>query len=111
MVGYIKKNLQEYNHIKSKQIQTCPYSLAPKQFETEVQAPLFPDTSPIYNEKGIQCIQQIVEKILYYARAIDMTILMALSAIATEQTKVTKTRMKKCTQLLDYLAYHSDAKD
>jgi hypothetical protein len=32
MPGYIKKKLQEYNHVKTLQgIQTCPYSPAPKQ--------------------------------------------------------------------------------
>jgi hypothetical protein len=38
---------------------------------------------------------------LYYARAVDPTVLMPLNDIATEQTKA--------TQLLDYLATHPDA--
>ena len=39
-----------------------------------------------------------------------MTVLMALSTIAIEQTKATEKTMVKCCQLLDYLAYHSEAK-
>jgi hypothetical protein len=39
-----------------------------------------------------------------------MTVLMALSSIAVEQTKATERTMEKCTQLLDYLAGHVDAK-
>ena len=39
-----------------------------------------------------------------------MTVLMALSSIAVEQTKATERTMEKCTQLLDYLAGHADAK-
>ena len=39
-----------------------------------------------------------------------MTVLMTLSTLAIEQTKATKTTLKKCFQLLDYLAYHSTAK-
>jgi hypothetical protein len=39
-----------------------------------------------------------------------MTVLMALSTIAMEQTKATEKTMAKCVQLLDYLAHHSDAK-
>ena len=35
---------------------------------------------------------------------------MALSSIAVEQTKATEQKMDKCTQLLDYLAGHADAK-
>jgi hypothetical protein len=38
-----------------------------------------------------------------------MTVLMALSTIVVEQTKVTEKTMVKCSQLLDYLAYHADA--
>ena len=39
-----------------------------------------------------------------------MTVLMALSSIAVEQMKATEQTMEKCTQLLDYLAGHADAK-
>jgi hypothetical protein len=47
--------------------------------------------------------------ILYYARAVDMTVLMALSTIANKQTKASEKTLEKCTQLLDHLALHSDA--
>jgi hypothetical protein len=46
---------------------------------------------------------------LYYARAVDITVLMALSSIAIEQTKGTASTMAKAKQLLDYLATHPDA--
>ncbi len=39
-----------------------------------------------------------------------MTVLMALSAIAVEQTKATTKTLGKCMQLLDYLASNSEAK-
>jgi hypothetical protein len=47
---------------------------------------------------------------LYYARVVDMTILMALSSIAVEQTQVTEKTMERCIQLLNYLASNSKAK-
>ena len=53
MPGYIKK-LQEYNHVQSKRIQTCPYTPAPKQFGSEVQRPLPLDNSPPPWQKGHQ---------------------------------------------------------
>ncbi len=110
MPGYIAKKLQEYNHVRAKTKQTCPYTPAPKQFGSEAQRPLPPDVSPLLDKKGIKRVQQIVGSILYYARAVDMTVLMVLSTIAIEQTKATEKTMAKCVQLLDYLAYHSDAK-
>ncbi len=39
-----------------------------------------------------------------------MTVLMALSMIASEQTKGTKNTMEKAYQVLDYLAMHPDAR-
>ncbi len=50
--------------------------------------------------KEIQCI---IGSILYYARAIDITVLMALSSIAIKQTKVTPNTMKKPNSSLTIL--------
>ena len=47
---------------------------------------------------------------LYYGRAVDNTILPALSAIASEQANGTERTMEKTIQLLDYLATHPAAK-
>jgi hypothetical protein len=110
MPGYIEKKLQEYKHITSKTIQNCPYSPTHKQFGSEAQRPLPPNSTPRLNKKGIKRVQQIVGSILYYARAVDMTVLMALSTIAIEQTKATEQTLARCFQLLDYLSHHSRAK-
>jgi hypothetical protein len=45
---------------------------------------------PPLDKKGIKQVQQIVGSILYYARALDMIVLMALSTIAIDQMKATK---------------------
>ncbi len=110
MPGYIKMKLQEYKHIMPKKLQTCPYLPEPKKFGTEAQAPLPNNSTPKLNENGIKRVQKIVGSILYYARAVDMTVLIALSSIAVIQTKATEKTMARCTQLLDYLLGHVDAK-
>ncbi len=53
-------------------------------------------------------MQQIVGSILYYARVVNMTVLMALSTIASEQTKGMEHTMEKTYHVLDYLAMHSN---
>jgi hypothetical protein len=68
------------------------------------------DTTPKLDDKGVKQVQQIVRSIFYYARAVNMTVLMALSSIAVEKKKATEQTMKRCTQLLDYLAGHADVK-
>jgi hypothetical protein len=110
MPGYVKNELQELGHIKPKNPQTYPYSPEPKKFGTEAQAPLPTDISPKLDAKGIKSVQQIVGSILYYARAINMTVLKALSSIAVEQTKASDKTIARCTQLLDYLSHSADAK-
>jgi hypothetical protein len=110
MPGYIKKKLQEYKHLLPGRIQNCPYSPKPKQFGSDAQAPLVPDETALLDARGIKRIQQIVGSILYYARAVDMTILMALSSIAVEQMKATEKTMGHCIQQLDYLASNLEAK-
>ena len=51
-------------------------------------------------DKEIKQVQKIVRSILYYARAVDMTVLMALSTIVSEE---------KAYQVLDYLVTHPNA--
>jgi hypothetical protein len=46
--------------------------------------------------------------ILYYAWAVNMTVLKALSSIAVDQTEASDKTMARCTQLLDYLLHNAD---
>ncbi len=101
MLGYIKKKLQEYKHLLPGRIQNCPYSPEPKKFGSYAQASLMPDATPMLDAGGTKQIQQIVGSILHYARAVDTTVLIALSSIAVEQTKATEKTMGRCMQLLD----------
>ncbi len=109
MPGYIKKLLHKYNHKMAKKPQHCPFTPAPKQYRAEAQAPLPNNISPKLSAAEIKEIQRIVGSILYYARAVNSTVLMALSSIASKQTKGTTNTMDKTKQLLDYLATHPDA--
>jgi hypothetical protein len=68
-----------------------------------------PDESPRAGPDGISKVQKVVGSILYYARAVDMTVLMSLSTIASEQAKATNHTIETTEQLLDYLATHPDA--
>jgi hypothetical protein len=93
-----------------KKLQMCPYSPEPKKFGTEAQALLPNNSTPKLDKNCIKHVQKIVGSISYYARAVDMTVLIALSSIAVEQTKAMKKAMAQCTQLLDYLSGHANAK-
>jgi hypothetical protein len=89
--------------------QHCPYAPAPKQYGAKAQAPLPVDITPKLSPEEIKEIQRVIGSILYYAQAIDITVLMAFSSIAIEQSKGTTNTMEKAKQLLDYLATYPNA--
>jgi len=86
MRGYIKKQLLKYKHIL-RRIQHCPYSPEPKKYGADAQSPLTTDETRKLTDAEIKEVHKIVWSILYYARVVDLTVLMALSTIASEQRK------------------------
>ena len=66
-----------------------------------MQDPLPKDTSDRVNKKRVNIIQQVIGGVLYYARAVDLTVLAALSSIASEKACATKDTEKRVSQLLD----------
>ena len=69
-----------------------------------------PDELAKLDKDGIKRIQSICGSFLYYARAVDPTILPALNEIATQQASPTLETNKKVTMLMDYLATYPNAK-
>jgi hypothetical protein len=83
MPGYIQKQLQKYKHASPLHPQHCPYAPLPKQYGSEAQHPLPLEKSQPLSEKDIKHVQQVIRSILYYARTVNLTVLMALSTIAS----------------------------
>ena len=57
----------------------------------------------------IKHLQKIVGTFLFYSRAVDPTMLTALSIITTEQTQGTDTTKQKAEHFLSYAATHPNA--
>ncbi len=104
----VKKQLTKYSHIGPLKPQHCPYEPNPIKYGKDNQAPSPLDKSPCLNKAQKKCIQQIVGSFLYYARAVDPTILMALSEIALQQAAPTENTMERVNQFLDYMWTHPD---
>jgi hypothetical protein len=77
-------------------------------YGAKTQYPTKYETPPL-TAKQCLTIQKVTESVLYYARAVDPTMVMPLNDIATEQTKTTEKTQATANQLLDYLATHPDA--
>jgi hypothetical protein len=67
------------------------------------------DERPPLTAKQCLTIQKVTGSVLYYARAVDPTVLMPLNDITTEKTKATEKTQSATNQLLHYLATHPDA--
>jgi hypothetical protein len=109
MVKYVMKQMTKYGHVAPLKPQHCPYSPNPIKYGKDNQAPSPLDDSPLLDAAGKKRVQQIVGSFLYYARAVDPTILMALSEISSQQSAPTENTMKRVNQFLDYMWTHPDA--
>ena len=67
------------------------------------------DDSTRLSPQAIKQLQQIVGTFLFYARAVDPTMLTALSIIATEQSQGTHTMKEKAEHFLTYATTHPNA--
>ena len=110
MPGYVKKQLTRYAHPSPKRRRNTPYDPAPVILGKAAQDLPPADESPPLDEKGKKRVQQVVGSFLYYGRAVDLTILMALSEIAGQQANPTEKTMERVDQFLDYMHTHPDAK-
>ncbi len=82
MLGYIATALKEYQHTALTVPQNAPYNAAAIQYGAKVQRVETNTLAPLSKSK-IKHVQDIVGTLLYYAWAINPTLLAALSAIAT----------------------------
>ncbi len=78
-------------------------------YGTTVQYAKPEDTSRKLSPQEKKFIQEVIGVLLYYGRAVNSTMLTALSAIASAQAEPTEDTMKHCKLFLDYTATHQDA--
>jgi hypothetical protein len=107
--GYVQRKLIKYGHKKPARPQHSPYLSAPIQYGAKIQSPMAPDTTTPLSDAQIKRVQDIVGSFIWYGRASDPTLMAALSAIGSRQTKGTEKVMAAAHHLLDYLATHPDA--
>jgi hypothetical protein len=67
------------------------------------------DTSSPLTSEEVKYVQEVADTLLFYTRAVDSTILPALSAIATKQANPTEKTRATIKQLLDYCAMQDKA--
>jgi hypothetical protein len=67
-------------------------------------------TSLALSDKEINKLQQLTGTLLYYARAVDPTLLMPINVLASEQSAATNVTADKVIKLLNYCHTHPESK-
>jgi hypothetical protein len=109
MPGYIERALQRFTHPLPTRPQHSPHAWTKPIYGAKIQYAAPDDDSPLLDTADIKCVQEILGTLLFYARAVDNTMLTAIGAIATQQSKGTKQTMQAIVQLLNYCATHPNA--
>ena len=109
MPDYVKHALHEFQHPAPKRPEHSPSKWTAPIYGAKIQYAPPLDDGQILSPKEITQVQKVVGKLLYYALAVDNTILVILGDLASAQTKSTQTTVKAITHLLNYMATHPEA--
>ena len=108
MKDYVQDALRVLKHMIPKQHYKAPSLMERPVYGAKIQY-VKEDISPPLSTKQIKYIQQATGKLLYYARAIDNTMLHALNEISIGSTRGTTATMKAMTHLLNYASSNPNA--
>jgi hypothetical protein len=104
MKNYIRDLLLKVGHTPPAKPQLAPHkhrkiTYGAKEQHTHVASP-----SPKLDPKGVKRVQEIVGALLFYGRAVDNKLLVAINAIGIQQATATEATNEAVATLLDYLA-------
>ena len=108
MPNYLKEALHKFQHPKPPCPQNPPHVWKAPTYGTKIQYASDADRYPMFPPKSIHLVQQIVGTLLYYAIAVDTTMLVALGNLSSQQSKVTKQTYDATLCLLNYADYNPD---
>jgi hypothetical protein len=103
MDGYVEQALRELEHSFPSKPYTSPSYCGTPFYSAKPQLATV-DDSPTLPTSKIRYIQRAIGKLLFYARAIDLTMLHALNEIARAASKGTEATLRATKYLLNYAA-------
>ena len=84
MPGYVEQSLLRFKHQLPLKPQHQPYPHVPPKYGAKQQFPKHEYESPLLDKSGKKVVQEVCGTLLYYAQAVDCTMLAALGSIATQ---------------------------
>jgi hypothetical protein len=110
MPGYIKAALHKYQHAAPERPEHAPHTWNPPIYGAKTQYVQDKITSPALFEKDVNKLQQLTGTLLYYARAVDATLIMPINVLASEQSKSTAVTADRVIKLINYCKTHPETK-
>ncbi len=108
MPDYINKALVRFNHTPPVKSQHQPNPHTVPTYSTTIQYAKHIDQSPAATKADQKYIRQVVRVLLYYARTVNATLLVALSSLASSQVALTEYTTSLIRWLLNYVATQPD---
>ena len=106
--GYVKKAMQRFQRLGLKGADSPIIYVPPNYSKHQQEAPLDEPSTPL-TPAEIKELQEIVGVFLFYARAVDPTMLTAINKIASRQAKPTSLIKKEVERFLQYANKWPDA--
>eukprot|EP00984_Skeletonema_dohrnii_P011431 scaffold4568_cov78-Skeletonema_dohrnii-CCMP3373.AAC.1 len=107
--GFTAKALKQFQHKTPTRKQNAPFPYTPPNYGAKQQFAKEDSTAEPLDKKGKLFIQQVCGKFLWLGRAVDSTLLVPVSAIASQMAQPTTETMAQTNQLLDYIAAQEEA--
>ena len=108
MPNYVKEHLEQLNIQLIKQTDS-PAIYTPPSYGKQTIVDEKVDEDPICSPENVKYLQRICGIFLYYARAVDPTMLTAIGKIAANIANPTQSTLKAAEHFLQYAASHPDA--
>jgi hypothetical protein len=106
MHGCVAKALERFQHTPPPRPEHSPHAWTKPIYGTHPQLTSPVGDTALLPPSELTRIQEITGTLLFYARAIDSTMLVALGTIASNQSRGTQATAQALTQLLNYAAAH-----
>jgi hypothetical protein len=110
MPGYIKAALHKYQHPARARPEDAPHGWNPPIYGAKTQFVSDPPPSPALSDKDVKKLQQLTGTLLYYAMAVDPTLIISINVLASEQSNATEVTADKVIKLLNYYNTHPEKK-
>jgi hypothetical protein len=104
MPDYIENLRTKFKHPRPTKPRRSPYKCLPMAYGAKAQLIPEANTSDLLDNHRKCRVQEIIGSLLYYTRAVDNKLLVALSAIAARQSYATVSTEQAVHLLLDYVA-------